>query len=398
MENLSITIRDGDTQAVLIGPRDNVFRCRGSHIGPTQREGFTASASVPGVVEDPYNDTAMPLSIELNPEIKGEEGSFRPIAEVLKDHSLYLHPAERFFLRRFGQRPRVQLQGIERMKIWENLNGAEGYQVSPTDWVIPLKSPTLPPATQTNMVVLGVPGLIIDPAATLRDEQLRGLDMLRTQKRQGVTHQAVFLTHHHHDHIGAAERFSQDLSLPIWAHERTAELLNFPIHRTFSDGEAIPTASGAESGWVAVHTPGHAPGHLCLWNEGTRQLVAGDMVAGVGTILIDPEDGDMGLYIKSLQRLAALKPQFIYPAHGPVISEAEDWLLFYVKHRNEREAKVLNAIETNGSSVEAVLAKAYDDVSPKLHVLASRSLESHLQKLIKEERIERDLFGELRRL
>jgi len=236
-ENLSITISDSDTPKVLIGPRDEVFRCRGRHRGPIHQKDRNANATIPGVVEDPYKDLAIPLCIVLVTEGGNSEGSFVPVEEALKDPSLFLHPAERFFLRRFAQRSRIQLDGIERMKIWENLNGSEGYQVSPSDWMIPLRSPTLPPAKHTNLVVLGVPGLIIDPAATMRDEQLRGIDMIRTQKRQGITHQAVFLTHHHHDHIGAAQRFAKDLSLPIWAHETTAQLLDFQVHRTFADGE-----------------------------------------------------------------------------------------------------------------------------------------------------------------
>jgi glyoxylase-like metal-dependent hydrolase (beta-lactamase superfamily II) len=350
------------------------------------------------VVENPYLDVSIPLNISIQPDGPHPNASFVPVIEALKDPSLFLHPAERFFLRRFAQRSRIKLEGIERMKIWENLNGAEGYQVSPTDWVIPLRSPTLPPAKHTNLVVLGEPGLIIDPAATMRNEQQRGIDMIRTQKRQGITHQAIFLTHHHHDHIGAAQRFAQDLSLPIWAHETTAQLLGFQIHRTFADDEVLPTATGEDSGWIALHTPGHAPGHLCLWNPQSRQLVAGDMVAGVGTILIDPEDGDMGLYLESLERLADLKPRFIYPAHGPVISEAEGWLRFYIQHRLEREEKVLNAMGKDACTADDLLGRVYDDVAPAILPLASRSLESHLRKLINEERIERDLFGEIRRI
>jgi len=122
------------------------------------------------------------------------------------------------------------------------------------------------------------------------------------------------------------------------------------------------------------------------------------MVAGTGTILIDPEDGDMAQYLESLKRLADLQPRFIYPAHGPVISEAEDWLRFYIQHRLEREEKVLKAIGNEVCAADVILQRAYDDVAPSLLPLASRSLESHLLKLIKEERIERDLFGEIRRL
>ena len=53
--------------------------------------------------------------------------------------------------------------------------------------------------------------------------------------------------------------------------------------------------------WTVLITPGHHPGHICLLSK--AGLVAGDMVAGIGTILIPPGTGDMDLYIEQLQRL-----------------------------------------------------------------------------------------------
>ena len=67
----------------------------------------------------------------------------------------------------------------------------------------------------------------------------------------------------------------------------------------------------------AHHTPGHAPGHLAFHLRERRALIAGDMVGGMSTILIDPEQGDMGAYLDSLERLRRLDCRTLLPGHGP---------------------------------------------------------------------------------
>src|SRR5262249_1179236 len=138
---------------------------------------------------------------------------------------------------------------------------------------------------------------------------------------------------------------------------------------------------------VAMHTPGHAPGHLCFWHPGDRWLIAGDMVASIGTIIIDPDDaGDMAAYIAQLERLDALPLRRILPAHGEPIDQPHERLGFYVAHRLERERKVLDAVPAGAAGVELtdIVKVAYEDTPAWLWPLANKSARAHLAKLERE--------------
>ncbi|MFM2153630.1 MAG: hypothetical protein RL199_2065, partial [Pseudomonadota bacterium] len=140
-----------------------------------------------------------------------------------------------------------------------------------------------------------------------------------------------------------------------------------------------------------VHTPGHARGHLCLFEPRTRTLVAGDMVAGVGSIVVDPPEGDMHDYLASLRRLRALDVGALYPAHGPVLADGNRKLDAFIAHRLQREAQVVGAM-TPGvpTTALALVPHVYADVAPKLHPLAARSLTAILDKIAKDGRASRD--------
>ena len=144
---------------------------------------------------------------------------------------------------------------------------------------------------------------------------------------------AIFLTHHHHDHIGAAQRIRDSFGIPIIAHKLTAELVPFNIDQEVNEGDQFNTG---EDVWTAFHTPGHAPGHLCLLAESDRSVIAGDMVAGEGTILINPSEGSIREYIHSLEKLKTLTPSRLLPAHGSALNNAETVLQDYISHRCQR--------------------------------------------------------------
>ena len=100
------------------------------------------------------------------------------------------------------------------------------------------------------------------------------------------------------------------------AHPLTRDRLDIPIDELLDENDVVDTDAGF---WRVIHTPGHATGHLCLFNGGLSTLVAGDMVAGVGTILLDPPEGNLHDYLESLSRLEALNPSRLLPAHGPAL-------------------------------------------------------------------------------
>ncbi len=246
-----------------------------------------------------------------------------------------------------------------------------------------LSTPTLPPATTTNHYLVGCnPLVLVDPSAPAARDQLRLLQALQAASELGAVPTALFLTHHHNDHAGAAAQLGRATGLPIWAHPTTTQLLagKVVVDRAVLDGEVVArNADGAP--WLTVFTPGHAPGHLALHQPESGQVVAGDLVAGVGTILVDPSDGDMGLYLQSLARLEALNPTSLAPAHGPVQRDAVALLQHYQQHRRAREAKILAALTATAQPPADLLPVAYHDVSRLAWPLALRSSLSHLLHL-----------------
>jgi glyoxylase-like metal-dependent hydrolase (beta-lactamase superfamily II) len=133
-----------------------------------------------------------------------------------------------------------------------------------------------------------------------------------------------------------------------------------------------------------VHTPGHAAGHLCFEVGGAT--IAGDMVAGIGTILIDPSEGDMAEYLASLGRLLARPPVMLLPAHGPPIVDGPSKLREYLAHRQMREDRVLAALTETPRTLGELVPSAYADTPRMLWPLAERSLLAHLGKLVREGR------------
>ena len=112
-------------------------------------------------------------------------------------------------------------------------------------------------------------------------------------------------------------------------------------------------------------------------------LFTGDHVMQGSTVVINPPDGDMRAYLASLERLLAEDVAILAPGHGYLIGEPQRELRRLVQHRLKRESKVREAIGKLGApTLEEMLPLVYDDVPPRLHGMAARSLTAHLQKLL----------------
>jgi endoribonuclease LACTB2 len=257
--------------------------------------------------------------------------------------------------------------------------------------LFPLETPTLPPATHTNSYVLGNGELlIVDPGSAEVRQYARLLALISGLSAEGRRPKAVFLTHHHADHVGGALAVKARLKIPLWCHERTAERLPpGAADRLLVDGEVIDLAGLPPMRLTVLHTPGHARGHLCLWHEASGAAVVGDMVAGVGTIVIDPPEGDMAEYLVQLTRLKQLPVGTLYPAHGPAIPDGPGKLSEYLVHRAQRECRVLEALGAAGATLRELVPVAYADTPEVMHPLAERSAQAILIKLARDGRVTR---------
>lgn len=250
---------------------------------------------------------------------------------------------------------------------------------------------TLPPADHTNAYLVGEELLyLIDPGATRAGEHSRLFEALDEARAGGARLEAVLLTHHHPDHVSATPAVVSRYGIPVWAHAETARALggDIDIARTLEDGARLPLGRSPDGrdGWEleALHTPGHARGHLVFRESRYGAILAGDMISTASTVVIEPPDGHMKTYLESLARMRALPKATLYPAHGPAQRDSHAVLDRYLQHRAQRERKIVAALAGEPRSLDDILARAYDDVGPDVAALARLSLRAGLIKLCED--------------
>jgi glyoxylase-like metal-dependent hydrolase (beta-lactamase superfamily II) len=260
--------------------------------------------------------------------------------------------------------------------------------VAPRIRVLALRTPTLPPATRTNVYLVGPengPQAVIDPGSPYADGQAALDAVIAADAARGCPLEVIVLTHHHGDHVGGAAALCARWGVPVAAHAATARRLagRVAVTRELADRDVLELGDTRMTCW---HTPGHAEGHLCFEVAPSGAIIAGDMVAGVGTILIDPSEGDMGEYLASLRALLARPAAMLLPAHGPPIADGHAKLREYLAHRTMREDRTLAALAKHpaGARVDALVSDVYADTPRVLWPLAVRSLLAHLHKLTRE--------------
>jgi glyoxylase-like metal-dependent hydrolase (beta-lactamase superfamily II) len=244
------------------------------------------------------------------------------------------------------------------------------------------------PGTNTYLVGDGADVALLDTGQGVplyRDLLARAVEKLTTAKRVS----RIVLTHAHVDHIGGVGQVRELYG--------DMEILKrpWPGHDAPAAGAITPIDDGAvvkfdRATLRAIHTPGHAPDHLCYYLEEERALFTGDVVLGAGTTVIPDDTGDLGQYMASLRLLLELDLDRIYPAHGPVIRNPHEKIREYIAHRELRERQVLDALAGGPLEVMAIVRRIYTDVPQYLHPAAASSVKSHLKKLIGEGRVAQD--------
>jgi glyoxylase-like metal-dependent hydrolase (beta-lactamase superfamily II) len=255
----------------------------------------------------------------------------------------------------------------------------------------PMKARPLPPATHTNAYLIGEREMaLVDPGSGDPDELEPLFTLIETLLVDGRRLKVVLLTHHHPDHAAGAQAVQKRWRVPIAAHAETAR--HVPVDTQLADGAVVRLAPGMGD-WElrALHTPGHATGHLCFVHERTRSLFSGDLVpCGRSTVLIDPPEGDMTAYLASLGRLLEEPVETLFPAHGAPQGAAPRRIRWLIEHRLKRESQVLGALGGLPQELPALVERAYRDMPSELWGYAERSLLAHLLKLEAEGRAARE--------
>jgi glyoxylase-like metal-dependent hydrolase (beta-lactamase superfamily II)/8-oxo-dGTP pyrophosphatase MutT (NUDIX family) len=256
----------------------------------------------------------------------------------------------------------------------------------------PVRTKTLPPATHTNcyLIYTAQEILVIDPGSSYEEEQAALALCVDDLLAEGRIVRQIVLTHMHADHIGGVQALNNHLgakhggAVAVAAHRQTARTLKGQIRvdRFIEDEDVLELNGEPQIKLRALHTPGHARGHLCFHDERTGALISGDNVVGFGSVLIDPPEGDMRAYLDSLKRMRELTNlSVLFGGHGPAIANPYEKIREYISHRIEREELILTAVRERASTPREIVARVYTDVSPKAHALAERAVLAHLEKL-----------------
>jgi len=202
---------------------------------------------------------------------------------------------------------------------------------------------------------------------------------------------AIMCTHTHRDHSPAAAPLAERTGAPIIGcaplvidselprSDETFDATYAP-DRVLEDGETV-----AGEGWTlrAVHTPGHTSNHLCFALEESGALFTGDHVMGWSTSVVIPPDGDMGDYMRSLERLQAREDRIYYSAHGEPIRKPRQLVGAMMKHRRQRENQILRLLGERARSVPEFIPEMYKGLDERLVKAAQMSVMAHLLDLEK---------------
>jgi glyoxylase-like metal-dependent hydrolase (beta-lactamase superfamily II)/8-oxo-dGTP pyrophosphatase MutT (NUDIX family) len=283
--------------------------------------------------------------------------------------------------------------------VWCDIEAGRAVRLSPRIVRVTAPNPGAMTGPGTNSyLVNGLPG---GPAG----DELTAIDpgpvspthvqaLLAAALAQGRRITRILVTHTHGDHSPGAVALSQATGAPVfgrralhgeWQDSSFApqrQLLHAERLR-WGDGAPSDVESGVDGTTLRViHTPGHASNHLCFLLEEEQTLFTGDHVMQGSTVVINPPDGDMAAYLKALHALLDEPLQWLAPGHGFLVAQPHAVLRALIAHRGRREAKVLAALKAHGPApLVGLLPLVYDDVSPTLHAMATRSLWAHLLKL-----------------
>ncbi|WP_435361267.1 MBL fold metallo-hydrolase [Haloarchaeobius sp. DFWS5] len=242
-----------------------------------------------------------------------------------------------------------------------------------------VSTPTRAPTGRTNAYVVGDAdaALLVDPS----DDNER-LD------EACVTHDVrhIAVTHTHPDHVGAVADYAKRTGATVWArygHEDHFEAATgVTPDRTFREGTTIP---GVDV--TVLDTPGHARDHVSFVADDS--ILCGDLAMGQGSVVVGGPDGDMRSYLTSLRRVWARDPAELCPGHGPVIKDPRETCERLIRHRLDREAKVLAAVEGGASTLDEILDAAYEKDLTGVEDLARATVDCHLDKLVAAGRVDR---------
>lgn len=242
----------------------------------------------------------------------------------------------------------------------------------------------------TNTYLVGTQSLaVIDPGPD--DERHCGA-ILDAAGGRPITH--ILVTHTHRDHVDGLARLKAATGAKSCGNKRSeasrGTIASSPSGRDFVDLDFAPDIVMGDGdrlegeGFVleALHTPGHAPDHLCFALHGAGMVFSGDHLMAWNTSVIAPPEGCMADYMASLERLMEREDRVLLPGHGGRIDEPARTAKAYLIHRRWREQAVLDAVRCGHETIRTIVPVVYRGIDARLAMAAALSVQAHVEHLI----------------
>ncbi len=250
-------------------------------------------------------------------------------------------------------------------------------------------SPFTYKGTNTYLLGQGSALALIDPGPT-NDVHFDAI--MKTAGDARITH--VLITHTHRDHTDGLERVLTATGAKTCGFGRVAidrgTKRTSPSGSEFVDRDFKPDVvltdgarfEGDGFALTALHTPGHAPDHLCFALEGTSILFSGDHVMAWNTSVVAPPEGNMRDYMASLEKLLDRNDNVYFPGHGGRALQPQRLVKAYMLHRRMREQSILECIRQDKTTISDIVPVVYRDLDPRLVGAASLSIAAHVEHLV----------------
>jgi glyoxylase-like metal-dependent hydrolase (beta-lactamase superfamily II) len=227
--------------------------------------------------------------------------------------------------------------------------------------------------TNTYLIPEGAEFIVLDPGPAT--DAVHVDDIWRAT---GGRIKAIWLSHAHHDHVGALPALRDRSGAPACAFHK-------PVGPDFTPD--VPLRHNERIGrFTALHTPGHAADHLCFARD-DGLVFTGDHVMSFSSSVVSPPNGNMQHYIASLQFLLDRNDPLYLPGHGPALHNPRSYVEDLMRRRVKREQEILDALRLRSLSPRQLSQSLYAKFDPLLQDAAERNVRSHLAKMLAEGRV-----------
>lgn len=243
----------------------------------------------------------------------------------------------------------------------------------------------------TNTYIVGTGDVaVIDPGPD-NDDHIKAI--LKALENETISH--ILLTHTHKDHSTGIAKLQAATGAKLVAHAQIHEnrgarhSSDDPLDDGFVDFSISPDMTIKEGDVVegknwqlkAIHTPGHAPDHLCFAHLSEPILFTGDHIMAWNTSVIIPPEGRMSDYLNSLTKLIGHNYQRLLPGHGGQARNPDRLIKAFLMHRKWREEAILDHIRNGLTSIDGIVPLLYPNIEAGVQFAASLSVLAHAEHL-----------------